>query len=277
MIVAAYDNDYFISNYYSFSVNGSQFYPLPDGTPNFQDATGVIASKFFKLIDVDLQYASSPSGYVTLKNFQEIERNKFANPNVAINWNGYTNLRYRLSGSNLFLVPVPSSGQQIRIRYIPAPTNLQFSLPGYCVAGSSVIGSMSDTTGVVSGMNIFSYQPNVLSPNLTVIAVSTTTMTISSNALSSNNQNIFSMWNDGAVLDGIAGWEEYIILDAAIKAQIKQEGPSQELMAERQALRIEIEGMAEARDVGQAFHTSDVLGANAYDMGAGWGDEGIGW
>ncbi len=276
MLVAAYGNDYFVSNYYQFSMTNAQLYPLPDGTPSFTDSTGAIAPKFFKLLEVDLQYSSSPSGYVSMKRFEEIERNKFANPNVAINWNGYTNLRYRISGSNLSVVPIPQAGQVARIKYVPAPTNLQYSLPGYCVAGSGIIGSMTDTTGITSGMNIFSYQQNVLPSNLTVTSVATTSMNISGNALSTNNANIFAMWNDGAVLDGIAGWEEYIVIDAAIKAQLKQDDPAQELMGERQALRLEIEAMAEARDVGQAFHVSDVLGANGWDMGSDGGGD-YGW
>lgn len=272
MLVAAYGNNYFLSSFYQFTLGSSQFVSLPDGTPNYIDANGNQATKFFKLIEVDLQYSSSPSGWVTLKRFEDIERNKYANPNTAINWNGYSNLRYGIYGNQLMFVPIPQSGQTCRIRYIPAPTNLQFSLPGYSVSGSTVIGSMSDTTGVTSGMNIFSYQPNIISPNITVTSVSTSTMTISSNALSSNNANIFSMWNDAAVLDGIAGWEQYVIYDAAIKAQIKQEGPSAELMAERERMRVEIEAMAEARDAGQAFHVSDALSVNAYSGDYGFGD-----
>lgn len=278
MLVAAYGNDYFVSNYYQFPLTNAQTYALPDGTPTFLDATGITAPKFFKLLEVDLQYSSSPSGYVTLRRFEEIERNKYAYPNTAVNWYGYSNLRYRIQGNFLSFVPIPQAGQTVRIKYIPAPTSLQFNLPGYSVAASAVIGSMSDTTGVTAGMNIFSYQTNVLPSNLTVTGVSTTTMTLSGNSLSSNSANIFAMWNDAATLDGLAGWEEYIIIDAAIKAQIKQEGPSQELMAERQAMRTEIEAMAEARDVGQAFHVSDVLGANSYGMdGDGWGSGGGGW
>lgn len=274
MLVGAYGNDYFISAYYNFTLNNSQFYQLPDGSPSFVDANGGIAQKLFKLIDVDLQYSASPSGWVTLKRFEEIERNKYAWSNVAVTWLGYTNLRYRLSGNQLMFVPVPMTGQGARIRYIPAPNSLQYTLPGFSVAGSSVIGSMSDTTGVVSGMNAYSYNQSVVPAGTTVLSVTSTTMTLSSNARTSTSANIFSMWTDAVMVDGIAGWEEYIILDAAIKAQIKQEGPSQELMAERQSMINEIEALAEGRDAGQAHHVSDALGASSYgDGGHGFGDD----
>lgn len=274
MLVAAYGNDYFISSYYNFTLGASQFYSLPDGTPNFVDADGNIASKVFKLIDVDLQYSGSPSGWLSLRRFEEIERNKYAWSNVAVTWLGYTNLRYRLSGTNLMFAPLPMSGQVARIRYIPTPRNLQYMLPGYSVAGSSIIGSMSDTTGVVTGMNAFSFLQNVIPLNTTVLSVTTTTMTLSSNALASVNANTFAMWTDATMVDGISGWDEFVIIDAAIKAQIKQEGPSQELMGERQLMIAEIEAMAEGRDAGQAQHVSDALGANGYCMD---GDDGFGF
>lgn len=272
MLVAAYGNDYFISSYYNFTLGNSQFYPLPTGAPTFIDADGNIAPKVFKLIDVDLQYSGTPSGWLSVKRFEEIERNKFGWSNVATTWLGYTNLRYRLSGTNLMFAPTPMSGQVARIRYIPAPTNLQYMLTGYSVSGSAVVGSMSDTTGVVAGMNAFSFLQNVLPNNTTVLSVTSTTMTLSANAQASINANTFAMWTDATVVDGISGWEEFIILDAAIKAQIKQEGPSQELMAERQLMIEEIQSMAEGRDAGMAFHTSDALGANGY----GYGDDGDG-
>lgn len=276
MLVAAYGNDYFVSAYYNFQLGNSQFYSLPDGTPSFVDENGNIASKVFKLIDVDLQYSASPSGWLTLKRFEEIERNKYAWSNVAVTWLGYTNLRYRLSGTNLMFAPTPMPGQGARIRYIPTPRNLQYMLPGYCVQGSSVIGSMSDTTGVVGGMNCYSFLQNVVPNNTTVLSVTTTTMTLSSNALASVNANTFAMWTDATMVDGISGWDEFVILDSAIKAQIKQEGPSQELMAERQSMIAEIEAMAEGRDAGQAQHVSDALGANSYSVNGYGSDDGCG-
>ncbi len=278
MLVAAYGNDYFVSNYYQFTLGNSQLVPLPNGGPGFVDETGAIAPKMYKLLDVDLQYSASPSGWITLRRFEEIERNKYANnTNVALNWNGYTNLRYRLSGNNIEFVPFPVSSQQARIKYIPAPTNLQYLSVGYTTGASSVIGSISDTTGITVGMNAYGFTQGVIpNSNVFVNSVSTTTVTLSTNALATVPQVTLAFWNDAQTVDGIAGWEEFIILDAAIKAQIKQEGPSAELMSERQILIAEIESMAEARDAGQAFHVSVVLGANGYsydgsDFGGGYG------
>ncbi len=270
LLVGAYGNDYYFAVNYPFTLGNTQFIPLPDGTPSFTDANGGIAKKFYKLLGVDLQYSSSPSGYITLRRIEFIERNKYAYPNSAVNWNGYSNLRYRLEGDNLFIVPLPMAGQSGRIWYIPAPQNLQYMLPGYSVASSNVIGSMSDTTGITVGMNCFSFTPGILANNTVVTGVSTTTMTLSNSAQSTQNANIFAMWIDSTSVDAIAGWEEFVIVDSAIKAQIKQEGPTAELIQQRQDMLLEIEALAEGRDAGQASHVSDALACNSSGDG-GWG------
>lgn len=276
LLVAAYGNDYFVAAPYAFNVSNTQGYALPDGGPSFLSQDGTVAPKFYKLLGVDLQYSASPSGYVTLKRLNMIDRNKYAYPNTAVNWNGYTNLRYRLQGGQLYLVPQPMAGQTARVWYIPAPTSLSFILPGTTVLGQPTIGSMSSTYGITQNMNVYSSLNNVIPDTNTVVtSVATTSLTISQNAQSSVANNIFQIWNDASTLDGISGWEEYVIVDAAIKALVKQEQDSTALMMQKQELKQRIEAMAEGRDAGEAIHSSDTLGANAFS-GDGYGDGG-GW
>lgn len=56
---------------------------------------------------------------------------------------------------------------------------------------------------------------------------------------------------DGDTFDGIAGWEEWIVLDAAIKALNKEESDVQVLMAQRADIEGDIQRLADGRD--QAF------------------------
>ena len=272
ILVGAFGNDYFVAEPYAFTLTNTQSYPMPDGSPLFTAQDGSVAPKFYKLLGVDLQYSASPSGYVTLKRLNFIDRNKYAYPNTAVNWNGYTNLRYRVQGNGLYVVPVPMQGQIARAWYIPAPTSLSYILPGSSVAASSVIGSMASTYGVTSGMNIYSGLKNVISDvGVLVNSVTSTTMTLSSNALSSVQNNIFQIWDDAATLDGVSGWEEYVIIDAGIKALIKQEQDPTPLMAQKQEMKLRIEAMAENRDAGEAMHVSDTLGANSFSGEGGFG------
>lgn len=272
MLLSAYGNDYYVATTYSFTTTNAQSYGLPDGSPAYVSSDGTQAPKFYKLLGVDLQYSSSPSGYVSLKRFEFIERNKFASPNTSVSWNGYSNLRYRLEGDNLFLVPIPMVGQTARIWYAPAPTNLQFRLPAASVAASAVLGSMSDTTGVTIGMNITG---TGIPANTTVSAVGSTTITLSQNASASLTSTLASIWSDSTLIEGIAGWEDFVIVDSAIKAQGKQENDTSNLWTERAAMVERINAMAEGRDAGQAQHVSDVLGAGGDDFGVGWDSGGF--
>ncbi len=270
-LVSAYGNDYYVATTYSFNTGNGQMYPLPDGTPAFTNDQGGVAQKFYKLLGVDLQYSASPSGYISLRRFEMIERNKYAYPNTAINWNGYSNLRYRLEGNNLFLIPVPTSGQAARIWYIPAPTNLQFTLT--CSASYNTnIFSLNDTTGITPGMNAFVTSNQ--QTGLIVQSVGANTVTVVGSITSNCVNTPVSFYDDSSSFDGISGWEDYIIISAAIKAKVKQEDDVSALASQLLDISQRIDAMAEGRDAGQAQHVSDVLGLQNYgnDGFGGWGD-----
>jgi hypothetical protein len=276
MLISAYGNDYYVATTYQFSTTGSQSYPLPDGSPNFLDTTSSTAAKFYKLLGVDLQYNASPSGWITLRNFQMIERNRFAMPNTQTSWVGYTNLRYRVQGNNLYLAPVPQTGQKVQLWYAPAPTNLQYRLQGATTVNSGLI-TFADTTGLASGMNV---QGEGIPTGVTIASLGSTSIIVSGSCTATQSSVLVSMWSDSTLVDGVSGWEEYVIVDAAIKAQQKQENDDNPLFRRKMELKTRIESMAEGRDIGQAHHTSDVMGANGvwggdYD-GGGWGMGG-GW
>lgn len=56
---------------------------------------------------------------------------------------------------------------------------------------------------------------------------------------------------DTDMLDGISGWTEYVIIDAAIKAMQKEESDVSVLMAQKAAIIERIDGAAQNRDAGQ--------------------------
>jgi hypothetical protein len=71
--------------------------------------------------------------------------------------------------------------------------------------------------------------------------------------------------NDGDQMDFISGWEEYVVVDAAIKALAKEESDVSVLMAQKGALVARIESAAANRDGGAPAQVSDVR-----DDGTGW-------
>lgn len=63
---------------------------------------------------------------------------------------------------------------------------------------------------------------------------------------------------DSDTVDGVNGFEEYIVIDAAMKMRIKEESDIQELVMQKEAMRQRIMSMAANRDAGSPEKVSDV-------------------
>lgn len=194
IIAQKFGDDYYVATPYTYStVQGTQFYALP--------------SDFKALLGVEVALnLSDPNSWVTMRQFEFIQRNRWNSPNQYTMY-GTTNTRYRLNGNNLYIVPIPQGGQTVRIWYVPRP-----------------------------------------------------------------NQLI----NDTDTVDAIAGWEEYIVADVAIKAMTKTEEDPQVFMAQKAGLLKRIEEASENRNIGEAQTVSDIRSVNAvYGNSGDYGDGGM--
>lgn len=187
ILVQKFGDDYYLATPYTYKTsNQQQFYPLPDD--------------FYKLLGVDVALNNGdPNSWVTLKEFSFIQRNLYNFPNVYTMY-GITNLRYRLMGDQLEIVPVPSGGQTIQLWYAPRVSQLI---------------------------------------NLTDI------------------------------VDGVSGWEEYIVVDMCIKMLTKEESDVTIYAGQKGALLKRIEEAAENRNIGEPETVSDSRRRNF-----SWGDPG---
>lgn len=82
--------------------------------------------------------------------------------------------------------------------------------------------------------------------------------------------------SDTDSVDAVSGWEEYIVVDAAIKALQKEESDCTLLMAQKQELIKRIEAAAENRDAGSPMRVGDARRSNGYGMygeSSGFGEE----
>lgn len=176
--------DYYLAVPYIFTTDGTQTqYNLPDGSALYQDINNNTAAAFYKLRGVDLGLQSTNNlAKVTIKKFEFIQRNRYIYPNLTATFFGIFNLRYRLMGNTLMFIPLPGSGQQVTVWYVPRLT-----------------------------------QP----------------------------------LKDTDVLDGVSGWTEYVIVDAAIKALQKEESDVSVLMVQKQMLLKRIEDTGNNRDIGE--------------------------
>lgn len=117
ILIQKFGNDYFIAPPVTYITTGildplyqAQVFPLP--------------ADFYKLMRCEVALnPQDPNSWITLRQFEAVQANLWNYPNVYTMY-GITNLRYRLWGVNLQIVPIASSGQTIRIWYSPKPNQL---------------------------------------------------------------------------------------------------------------------------------------------------------
>lgn len=132
LLITSYE-DLFASQFVFINTNGTtQNYPVPDGATNYFGSTypstgsTAPAQAFYKLAGMDLGINTSNNAWVTLLKFDFIERNKYVYPNSTSTIYGVYNMRYRLMGNNVNIIPTPAGNQQIRMWYSPKlPSLLQ--------------------------------------------------------------------------------------------------------------------------------------------------------
>lgn len=124
LLITSYE-DLFASEYVFINTNGTtQNYPIPDGCNNYlggvyPNASGAPAKAFYKLAGMDLGINTSNNAWVTLRRFDFIERNSYVYPNSTSTIYGVYNMRYRLMGNYVNIIPTPAGNQQIRVWYSP--------------------------------------------------------------------------------------------------------------------------------------------------------------
>lgn len=169
-LVSAFE-DYYLTSTTSTVSAGSSSFSVPND--------------FYKLKAVD--YQLSDGNFVSLNKFNFSERNNKYNNTGSLN-NNY-NIRYRLVGNTIELIPTNQATGTYKIWYVPVYTTLS---------------SDSDT------------------------------------------------------LDGVNGWEEYIIVDACIKCLTKEESDTSEFQRQKQYQLKRLEEMKINRDIGQPDTITDI-------------------
>lgn len=279
LLIAAYGSDYYVNTPITFQTNGtSMLYPLPDGSTTFTNGiTGatITPPAFYKLLGIDLQLSTGNIGsYVTIRAFNFAERNRYAAPNFQ-SFYGVTNLRYRLNGNNLWLTPIPASGQTIQIWYIPRPSDIQAEVICGTTSSSTTV-TCTDTSNLATGMYV--QAPGALSlftAGTTISTITTnTSFTVSAVATATSSNTLVRAWSDATTVDGVSGWEEYIIVDATLKAYGKEEDAPELIVAQKTAMVKRLQDMAANRDAANPATVADVQWSDFWwptGSGSGWG------
>lgn len=125
LLICSYE-DMFSDQQIFINTNGTTFnYPLPDGVSNYLGGTypntvgGTPANALYKAVGFDLNLNTSNNAWVTLLRYNFIKRNQYVYPNSTSTIYGVYNMRYRLMGKYLNIIPTPAGNQQIRMWYAP--------------------------------------------------------------------------------------------------------------------------------------------------------------
>jgi hypothetical protein len=206
-------------------------------------------------------------------------------------WNSYINLAY----FELYDLLVQKYGDDY---YVAAPysfttdgTTQQYTLPSnfYKFMGLDLQLSNSNDSWVTIRPFMFTERNRYAVPNFqSFYGITNVRYRLAGNTLfltptPTSGQN-FRMWfipiltelsADTDVVKGISGWQEYLCLDAAIRALIKQELDVSALSQRKQALIARIESAAANRDAGNPQTVSDSRGSDVWQYGGGpwtWGN-----
>lgn len=282
LLVTTYGEDYFV-----------------DDVQVTADEKGVtdLPANFYKLRGVDILIDGVRA--ITLQPFNFAERNR-----ASINLSGplYTQIRYRLRANKLWLTPPPTTSQALRIWYVPRmkplldPVLVTVSalLPGDTV-GTSVKKLVADTdfaiganhaetaanlcAALLADVDFVDFDVSVAGNVLTISVVEAEPVT--TEWVTSNNVRLrvsgglvptgptFTGRSAPAKAqvesDGISGWLEFVIIDAAIKCLQKEESDTRVLMAQRAGLVQRINDSASSRDAGAPPTVTDSSRTGSWD------------
>jgi len=221
-------------------------------------------------------------------------RNKYRQPDNIL-WQAQYR-RYRVMAGNILIIPEDNATGNYRLWYIPKAQRMVVGVLGtltiqdilytavdvysdgnlisiqYSDTGSAgfevvnVVGNAIEVemeSGVSTAAQILTAIQNSVAASALVTAAISGTASTAQTAVSATFLTGSVVQID---MDEINGFEEYIIIDAAIKCLIKEESDVSVLLAQKQQIMQRIEAMASNRDAGEPERVTDV-----YDYG--WGYE----
>ena len=231
-----FNEDYFTTTSTVSMVSGTDTYDLP--------------SDFYKMRGVDLVVTSTES--VPLKRYNWAQRTRNALTVYARDY------KYRVQKGSIVFSPVPSTTDSVKLYYIPSPKRLLSKDTTAITRGTSTMwttGSHEFVVGdLITGQNFLATDYNV-DQTVTAIGANTVTTDLDSSGLADPT----SYGSIESRFDFYSGWDEYIIIDSAIKIMIKEEADATALLLQKNQLRERIITESQNRDAGEPEVVTDVV------------------
>lgn len=270
IVVSRFEDYYTTSSLFTISAGNTE--ALPDD--------------FYKVRGVDYNYGGS---FYELRKWNFNDRNILDRPYNILSSRYIDYRRYRLIGNNVQIVPEDKATGDYRLWYIPFATDMVVgvlaTLTTQDVTYTSALGLYEDGNGItieftsggtagaevvtVAGQAISVQIEDGVSTSQNVVDAITGDVTASALVTAQvagsdlQTQTVFGPTNlSGGIVqvDGqtFNGWEEYIVIDAAMKCLVKEESDVSVLFGQKQALLDRIEKMASNRDAGEPEKVTDI-------------------
>ena len=239
IVTSANSEDYFLKSGTISLVSGTSTYDLP--------------TDFYKSRGVDLTTGGS---VVPLRRYNFSERNVGGLYSVA------SDMRYHIQSNSIVFNPKPSSADTVTIYYIASPRKFLEYTTTAIGRGSTTqwtIGTNTFQVGdLLNGVGFLADDYNVLQ-TVTAVAAATVNTDLDSSGLS--DPSVFGSIESR--YDFYSGWDEYVIVAAAMSALIKEEADVSALFAVKQQLQDRIIAVSEMRDLGEPTTVVDVNNYNS--------------
>jgi len=236
LIIENFNEDYFTTSH-SFSLtSGTDSYSLP--------------SDFYKSRGVDLVVTNTESVPLRRYNWAERTRNS-----VTVRARDY---RYRIQKGSIIFTPLPSTNDSIKIFYIPDPRKLESVTPSGVTRGTTTTYTVSSHSFVADDVvNVSGFLADDYNSQQTVQSVTNTTIVTDLNSSALSDPTLIGTVE--SVFDFYSGWDEYVIIDSAIKILIKEEADVTALLLQKNQMRERIITESQNRDAGEPQTVTDVV------------------
>ena len=236
LIIENFNEDYFTTSH-SFSLtSGTDSYSLP--------------SDFYKSRGVDLVVTSTESVPLRRYNWAERTRNS-----VTVRARDY---RYRIQKGSIIFTPLPSTNDSIKIFYIPDPRKLESVTPSGVTRGTTTTYTVSSHSFVADDVvNVSGFLADDYNSQQTVQSVTSTPIVTDLNSSALSDPTLIGTVE--SVFDFYSGWDEYVIIDSAIKILIKEEADVTALLLQKNQMRERIITESQNRDAGEPQTVTDVV------------------
>ena len=146
----------------------------------------------------------------------------------------------------------------MKLFYIPSPRKLEYLTPSGVTRGSTTTYTVSSHSFVADDVvNVSGFLADDYNSQQTVQSVTSTTIVTDLDSSALSDPTVIGAVE--SVFDFYSGWDEFIIVDSAIKMVLKEEGDATALLLQKNQLKERMITESQNRDAGEPQTVTDVV------------------